>query len=308
MRTTPARILCVGGVTLDRIFYVDALPVASSKSIASDYQERGGGMAATAAVGIAALGGSVRLLARVGDDPAGATLVRELAAAGVATDCVRVIAGGCTACSAVHIDRDGERMLTNFRGALSDDTTWIDLAAIASQGAVLADLRWPSGAEAALAAARAHAVPTVLDADAGAPEALARLLPLIDHAVFSAQGLAELVGIREPERALRAVRIDRSRVVGVTLGEEGSLWRLEEDTVHVPALKLKALNSNGVGDLFHGAYALAIAQGEGVLEAARFATAAAGAKCLDLRGWSGMPSRETVQEVMLGHLRTVPSA
>ncbi len=269
MPLLPARVLCVGGVTLDRIFYVEALPMAASKSIASDYLERGGGMAATAAVSVAALGGEVRLVARVGADAAGATLRDELAAAGVTTDQVRAIPGGRTACSAVHIDANGERMLTNFRGALADETSWIDLAGISGQGAVLADLRWPNGAEAVFAEARARGVPTVLDADAGAPDTLAGLLPLVDHAVFSAQGLREIAGVSDPEAAVRAARVAPAQTIGVTLGEEGSLWLVGDDVVHVPALKLTAINSNGVGDVFHGAYALAIAEGQSVLQAAR---------------------------------------
>ena len=83
-------------------------------------------------------------------------------------------------------------------------------------------------------------------------------------------------------------------MVGVTLGERGSLWLEGERLFHVAAVEIDAVNSNGVGDVFHGAYALAIGEGSSVPGAARFATFAAAVKCRDIRGWDGMPSRAAI--------------
>lgn len=53
------RIICLGNPTLDRIWPVSRLPLASGKHRASGYLEVGGGMAATAAVAAARLGAAV---------------------------------------------------------------------------------------------------------------------------------------------------------------------------------------------------------------------------------------------------------
>jgi sulfofructose kinase len=188
-------------------------------------------------------------------------------------------------------------MLTNFRGDLPSGVGWLPLADVAAQSAVLADVRWPEGAMALLDAARACGVPSVLDADAGDPESLRELAAQVDHAVFSEQGLAQLAGPGDLESGLRKTRSRAGQVVGVTLGERGSLWLEGEKLFHVPAFVVEAVNSNGVGDVFHGAYTLAIGEGAAVLEAARFATVAAAVKCMDIRGWDGMPTRAAIQSL-----------
>ncbi|WP_309085021.1 PfkB family carbohydrate kinase [Chelativorans sp.] len=289
--------MCLGGMTLDRVFLVETLPSGPSKTIAHDFIERGGGMAATAAVAVAALGGAVRLLSRVGEDLAGQALVTELERIGVDTRGVLRVQGGRTSTSAVHIDSAGERMLTNFPGDLPRDADWLPLSDVAAQSAVLADIRWLEGAEALLDAARRCRVPSVLDADAGDPASLRRLCARANHAVFSEQGLRQLSGSDDPETGLRKVLADAEQVIGVTLGDRGSLWVAGGDLFHVPALKVEAINSNGVGDVFHGAYTLAIGEGATVREAARFATLAAAVKCRDIRGWNGMPSRADIEEL-----------
>ncbi len=301
-------VACVGGVVLDRVLLVDALPSGPSKSVARGYVERGGGMAATAAAAIAALGGEAELWARVGDDATGHAVLAEIARAGVSRAHVIVAPGGLTATSVVHIDPSGERMLTNFRGSLPDAPEPLPLHRVASLDALLADVRWPSGAAAALAEARRRGIPTVLDADGGDGEALRRLVPLADHAIFSRQGLRELVGVDAAETALReAARIaPPDAVLGVTHGEDGSHWLIGGRHHHVAAVPVEAVNSNGVGDVFHGGYALAIAEGRTPLDAARFAAAAAAAKCRDPRGWDGMPGRAAVDALRAVPDRTEP--
>lgn len=294
------KVTCVGGVALDRIFLVDQLPEGTSKTVARDFAERGGGMAATAAVAIAALGGSSRLVARVGGDMAGEKIIAELTRAQVMTDTVLVATDGRTATSAVLIDNSGERMLTNFKGHLPTEPDWIPLDHLRGQSAVLADVRWLEGASRVLESARKLAVPTILDADAGDPAILPALSAIADHVVFSEQGLAQVSPGEDLEQALRDARRFKDQIVAVTLGERGSLWLEGNVTFHLPAPAVEAVNSNGVGDTFHGAYALAIGSGMSVCQAGQFATLAAAAKCCDPRGWEGMPTLEKVRALDRG--------
>jgi sulfofructose kinase len=80
----------------------------------------------------------------------------------------------------------------------------------------------------------------------------------------------------------------------------GSLWLLDGDIVAVPAFKVVVADTTGCGDVFHGGYALGLAEGMNPLEAARFASAVAALKGVRACGWNGMPDRLAV-EAMLAH-------
>jgi sulfofructose kinase len=294
-----ASVVTAGIVVLDRTWEIAEHPVRPIKVAAEAYRESGGGMAAAAAVSVASLGGRAVYWGRVGDDEAGDWLLRELGRRDVDIAGVRRIVGAQTPSSGVLIDRRGERMLAVFRGrGLDPDPEFLPLPCLDDAGAVMVDMRWVEGALAVLDAARARGRPRVLDADHGMQDALVRLLPLADHIVFSALGLAEFAATSDPAAGLRAVSERVSGVVGVTLGEEGSLWRLGGREFRVPGLNVAVCDTNGAGDVFHGAYALGLAEGMGVAEAARFANAAAALKCARGNGWSGMPDRATVLDML----------
>ncbi len=296
-------LICLGCCVLDRIMVVEALPSGSGKLVARAFEERGGGMAATAAVAAAALGGTVHLCARVGADSAGAALLDQLARCGVGTDYVLTVADGQTGTSVVHIGADGDRALTNFPGRnLPREPNWLPLDRLAGIGAVLADVRWIRGAEVLFRWARARGIPRVLDADAGDPEGVRSLLAVTDHVLFSAQGLQALAGTDDPAAGLRHVAAEADGALAVTLGGEGSLWLVRGSLRHVPAFPVAVRNTNGSGDVFHGAYALALAEGMAHERAVAFATAAAGLKCEDARGWDGMPARQAVERLLARRL------
>jgi sulfofructose kinase len=61
---------------------------------------------------------------------------------------------------------------------------------------------------------------------------------------------------------------------------------------------VNALDTNGAGDVFHGAYALALARGETALDAARFASAAAALKCRNGSGWGAAPTLADVHSLL----------
>ena len=188
-----AAIICLGIAVRDLVFAVPALPPVPQKLTATAFQPRCGGMAATASVAAAALGGKVAYWGRLGEDEAGRDLRHELEAHGIEVQARRV-PGTQTPVAAVLVADNGERMLAVFRGHLDDTTDWFPLERIAAVQAVHADFRWPAGARALFSAARDRRIPTVLDADAGDATAVRTLLPLVDHAIFSERGLAELAG------------------------------------------------------------------------------------------------------------------
>jgi sulfofructose kinase len=281
---------------LDRIMRVAAFPAGSGKTYASGYDEIGGGPAATASVAVQRLGGAARLIARVGDDATGVAIREELAGHGVDVSALRVLRGAQSAASNVIVEDRGDRQITHFAGrGLDVEADWIDDAALSGSGAVLADMGWARGARHVLALAGAARIPTVLDADLSADPGAPALLEMADHVVFSEAALVRMSGIADAAQALRWARSRvRGPFVGVTVGPRGYVWLAGETLHSMPGYAIMAVDTLGAGDVFHGAYALALAEGREMADVVRFANAAAAIKCTRASGRRGIPSRAEV--------------
>jgi sulfofructose kinase len=286
------RIICVGHAALDRIYRIEAFPPHPTKVRALEHIEAGGGMAANAAVAIARLGGRPELWSRVGDDHAGATIRAGLKAEQVDVRYMQAFEGARSSTSAIIVDDKGERLIVGQRDAgMPSDTSWLPLERVNDADAVLGDLRWLEGVRAVFAQARKASVPTVLDADLGAREALVGLLKLTDYAIFSAPALREFAsGATDAER-LQFVLSHGPKHAGVTLGSEGYAWCERDRSGQVAAFKVAVTDTTGAGDAFHGAFALMLAEGHAPAESARLAAAAAALKCRRLGSRAGLPSR-----------------
>jgi sulfofructose kinase len=291
------RVVSVGIAVMDKIFGVPDIPSSPIKVFAKSYGEIGGGPAATGSVAIARLGGRAELWARVGDDAVGARIIEELGEWGVEPR-LRRVPGAASSVSGVLVDDRGERLIVSFSDdALDPDASWLPLDAIDRADAVLADTRWPDGSEAVLKAARGAGVPCVLDADLAPDEVAHRLVPLADYVIFSAPALARFAGLPDAADLAEALALVEGRcpgILGVTVGAEGFLWLEGGQLRHAPAPAVTVVDTLGAGDVFHGAFALAIAEGRSVAEAARFANMAAALKCTRPGGRAGIPDRAEV--------------
>ncbi|MBB3897970.1 PfkB family carbohydrate kinase [Roseococcus suduntuyensis] len=278
-------VICLGNAVADHVFRVDDVPQPPAKARARGYALTAGGMAANAAIAARRLGGRAAFWGRLGDDANGAMLLAALAAEGVATDAVRVIPGAVSPVSAVLVDAVGERAILGYRGEhLSVDPAWLPLDALAQAGALLCDPRWHEGAVSALAAAEAANLPSVLDAERSETRILLDLVPRARHAIFSVPGLMNFApGARPADGLRRALAEGVTEVAAVTRGEKGVLWltRGQRTPREMPAFQVAATNTTGAGDVFHGAYALAIAEGRPVEAALRFANAAGALRARD---------------------------
>ena len=298
-----ARVVCVGISVFDYVFTVDRLPEAQVKHYARGRLEVTGGIAANAARAVARLGGEATLVSRIGDDLAGRAVRADLAAEGIDTSALHALAGARTSLSAVIIDPSGERMLVNdtdprvLRGL-----DGVPPAAFEGADAVLADTRWADGARLAMAAARERGVPGVLDFDRvpdhGGTE---DLLTLASHVVFGRQGLAALAGTEDVGAGLRFARdaAGPAAWLAVTAGAEGA-YRLDGagEVRHLPGFMVASVDTLAAGDVFHAAFALALAEGRPEVEAARFGNAAAALKCTRPGGGAGAPLRREVDEFL----------
>lgn len=289
-------VLCVGHAVQDFIFRLPELPQRAEKYRATGFTAVGGGPAATAAVSVARLGGKARLVTRVGDDAIAATIRRELEGYGV--DClhVRSMPGRQSSLSAVYVDARGERMIVNHSDpAMPSDPAWLDDISLAGVKAVLADTRWPEGAQRILRRARDAGIPAVLDADVPVPTSRG-FLESASHVAFSLPGLRDYAGggcddLASTLSTLQRVANECDRWCCVTLGADGVAYSRGGVPERVPALSVTVVDTLGAGDVWHGAFALALAEGDGELDAVRLASAAAAVKVTRAGGRAGAPSR-----------------
>jgi sulfofructose kinase len=293
-------VIAIGSAVWDTIFNVSEIPGKGIKLLPKSAKQIASGMAATAAASMARLGLPVQLWCMVGDDMTGKLMLDELSAEGVDTLHAVTVKGALTPFSSILIDPSGERLVVPYFDAkLRADPFLLPLKTIASASVVLADIRWPDAAHAAFVEARKHDVPTVLDADVGAAEILMRLCPLADHVLFSEPALLSLTKSQEPRDALReiATQLPTAKVIGVTLGEQGSLvWQADVEipeggkTLFVEAVKIKSIDTLGAGDVWHAAYCYGLLSNLGLQKTVEFANVAAAMKCEQLWGRLGAPT------------------
>lgn len=289
--TSPC-VICVGGsATIDHIFRVDEVRLPSAKITASDFVETGGGMGANAAVAVQRLGGRAIYWGRVGDDETGDEVLRLLAHEGIDVSGVRRLAGFRTKIASILIDARGERLAVSAQPqGYPPDASWLPMERMAEADAVLADTRWPQGAQRLFEAAAERKLPSVFDGDGGDPPTVLATARQATHPFFSQPMLAS-VGQGTPEQALPRVFGGRNAVTGVTLGSAGVMWfdgrRLH--SAHSP--QVKAVDTLAAGDTWHGAMALALAEGRTTEEAVTFASAVAALKCTRFGGRASIPYR-----------------
>lgn len=299
---TIPRLVAVGAACLTTIYRVAAIPPAPGKALAHAAVRVTDGMAISAACAFARLGGHATVWARLGADAQGDAMRAELAQAGLDVAGLRACPGGKSSHAAVAVDARGERQVTVFHDpALDADPAWLPLENLAGAAFLHCDVRWVPGAIRAMAAARAAGVRAMLDAETTEPAILAELVPLATHAVFSDAGLAVHTGTTDVAEGLRRVAGRGGHThVGASCGAKGYVWLENGEIAHVPAPAVAAIDTLAAGDVFHGALALALAEGRPMDAAAKFACAAASLKCTVFGGRLGCPTRAEVDAFMRG--------
>jgi sulfofructose kinase len=292
-------LICCGAAALDTIFRMEEIPSGPGKVLPLDAVQVAEGMASSAAAAIAKLGGRPMLFARVGADQAGVEIRRSLTEAGIDCRFVRAIEGARSPVATVLVDRHGERLVIPFYdAALGSDAAWLPLDEIAGAAAVLVDVRWPQGAAQVLDKARQSSIPAVLDLDTGPLHDLLTLLPLASHVVASHPAAHSVTGEADPIGATAALAGMHPGFVAVTAGAQGCYWfnRAAGMVRHVPAPQVEVVDTLASGDVFHGAFALALAQARPIEDCLRFAAVAAALKCRIFGGRLGIPTLAEVEQ------------
>jgi ribokinase len=294
----PKHILCVGAAVLDTLFRVRTLPQGQGKVLPYDMLQIAEGMASSAAYAIARLGGNSSLWGAVGHDETGERIIRELSDAGISMEGMLRVDGARSAVSTILVDDDGERLIVPFYDPqLHHSVKEFDTATIAPFDAVLVDVRWPALALQVLKMARAMGKPAILDGDVAPDGIIEQLAPEASHIVFSEPAAQRLTGIDDiPEMTRLLKQTFEHAFICVTAGAAGSYWFNDSigKVEHCPTIAIKAVDTLAAGDIFHGGFALAIAEGMTPRDAIRFSSVAAAIKCEIFGGRSGAPTRAEV--------------
>ena len=299
-----AKVICVGSSVADTIFGVSVLPSGGGKNRAHTVLETIGGLSANASVTISRLGGDSVLWSRVGDDAAGDRIIQDIEGCGVDVANVQRVKGLPSPISTVAIDDRGERQVLNcLNPYLFDPPHGLPLEEISSAQALLADVRWPDGGTAALQEASKMGIPRVLDYEKVPDEREALMANLASHVLFSQEGLQTFSETSDIGEGLARASKRTDAWLGVTCGAAGVYWLCDGIVKNYPAFEVDVVDTLAAGDVFHGAFALALAESRMIEDALRFASAASALKCTRFGGRLGIPNRDEVEDMMNGELQ-----
>ena len=297
----PPRILCIGMPVRDLTFRVSGVPGRGSKENATHFDEICGGNALNAAIGIVRLGGRASICGPMGDsrETSSRFIFEKLAHEGIETKDIVHMPGLVTPISSVLVDPSGERTIVTFRDPAlwkvrlpSTDMLLEDCAAI------LTESRCAEFCTDLCAEARRRGIPVIVDVDR-AMSLREGLLNASSHLVFSSEPLQETADVTDDGQALKKIaKLTHSFLAG-TRGPKGTIWLDEQGNLQeTPAFPVHTVDTLGAGDVFHGAFVLAITEKQELREALRFASAAAALKCTRFGGAFAAPQRAEVTELL----------
>src|SRR5215216_7720195 len=241
--------LFIGQAYIDVTFLAEEIPTGDEKSVARDYAISFGGNAVTAAFCCAKLGVAPDLLASVADDWLGRMFIDMAAKYGISVHHRKVKESSLS----FIMPKAGQRAIVRCR----DDHYVHPFPPLNLEGCRALHLDGHQ-ADAAIHYAktcREAGILTSLDGGGMRSNTL-ELLEFIDVAICSKR-LCEQLNVN-PEELCGLLQSKGCRIGGVTLGEEGLVWYDESGLIRtMPSLSVPArevIDTNGAGDIFHGAY------------------------------------------------------
>jgi ribokinase len=248
----------------------------------------------------------VALVGAVGEDLYGHSSLAGLKEEGIDCRHVAVIAGVPTGVALILVDRSGENCISVAGGANARLTPEridaLPAECFAAARVLVTCLETPLAAVArGLARARQAGLTTILNpAPALAPGELEPLLPLADVLTPNEHEASQLAGLAADSLAGAVAAAGRLQKRGaqdviVTLGSRGCVVvQRGAAPMHIPALEVTAVDATAAGDAFNGALAVALAEDRSLLEAAAFATAAAGISVTRRGAQPSLPHRQEI--------------
>jgi ribokinase len=294
------RIVVVGSANTDLVVQTDRLPRPGETVLGGDLITTQGGKGANQAVTAARLGGRVAFVARIGGDAFGDGTREALSREGLDVRYLSQDPEAPSGVAMIVVGPGGQNLIAVAPGAnrrLSAADVRAAGPAFAGARVVLVELETPveAGIEAARSGRRVGATVILNPAPAPAEPLPDALYASVDILTPNETEAAVLTGERSPEDAARALLRRGPGTVIVTMGEAGALVAARDVTEAVPGFRVRALDATGAGDAFNGGLAVALARGEPLRRAVRYAHAAAALTVTRLGAMPSLPRAEEVE-------------
>jgi ribokinase len=299
-------ILVVGSSNTDMIIKVQRIPKPGETILGGEFASAAGGKGANQAVGAARAGGAVTFVARVGQDMFGDKAVAGFIADGINVDYVVRDRNCPSGVALIFVGQNGENSIAVASGA-NAKLIPADLkkakSAFRQSSVVVLQLETPlKTVEAAVKLAVAAGARVILN------PAPARPLPnnLLRGVYLLTPNESEaelLTGMPVSDEAAAAKAADALLARGVqnviiTLGARGAFVAGTQARGLVKGYKVKPVDTTGAGDVFNGTLAVALAEGKSLLDAARFASAAAAISVTRLGAQTSAPRRAEIDQLL----------
>lgn len=298
-------VLGLGCTAVDEILYVPSYPPADAKVEVRQRERHCGGLTATALVAAARLGAKVAFAGTLGSDPDSQFVLHTLAREKVNTRHVVHRDGAGPVRSVIVVD-EAHRTRNIFydtKHALGAHPTRPDASVIKAARVLLVDRFGMPGMIRAARIARAAGIPVVADFESSHLPRFAELLALVHHPILSEKFACRITKTKTAAAAAKALWNENRAAVVITCGARGCWYLAGGQSVprHLPAFKVTALDTTGCGDVFHGAYAMALARGGNLVDRLRWASATAALKATKHGGQAGIPNAAQVKRFLAAH-------
>jgi ribokinase len=309
------QVIVLGSINTDLVTRLPRLPEPGVTMIGREFFQAHGGKGANQAVAAARAGlAPVVLIAAVGDDEYGRAALANLVHERLLLDYVQRIEDCQSGVAFILVEDSGENCIAVTPGAnerlLPEHLDSVPEEVFPAGGVFLASLEVPlATVRHGLERARALALTTILNpAPVGFRGPVLELLPLVDVLTPNEHEAAQLLdrpfrGLQQSLAAAEELRGLGCENVVITLGSEGAVVATAASTAKAPAFFVTPVDTTAAGDAFSGALAVALAEGQRLADAVRFASAA-GALAVTVRGAQpSLPTRRAIEELVASQRR-----
>ncbi len=297
------RITVLGSYNTDLVTFTPRLPQPGETILGRGFKIGPGGKGSNQAVAAARLGAAVSFIGRVGQDMFGEMALDLWRQEGINTACVVRDPDHHTGEATILVDDAAENIIVVASGAnFAITPTDVDRAeaVIAASDILLTQHEVPLPAVSrALELARKHGVRTILN-PAPAQQLTSEILALVD-VITPNQTEATIITGRpadDAESAARALCEKGAQTVVLTLGSRGVLLLDSGGVQQFPIFKVEPVDTTGAGDAFNGGLAVALAEGQPMADAIRFASATAAISVTRPGATDSMPKRAEVESLL----------
>ena len=287
-----SRIVGIGANVFDTLITVEHYPTEDTKLRACGIKECGGGPCATGLVAAAKLGSKAAYIGALAKDSGGEFLLADMERFGMSNDFVDMAEGASSFSSVVLLSKENASRTCvfnkeNLPGFTIDEKK---ASAIKNADLLMVDGNELENAVAGAKIARENGTKVLYDAG-GLYDGIEKLLPYADILIPSEEfSLAHTGADNVSDAAKMLFEKYQPEVVVITQGVNGGILYDGKSIKKYPSFKVEAVDSNGAGDVFHGAFAFAASNGCDYFDCCVFSSAVSALKCTKIGARDGVPT------------------